>query len=218
MSSEFFLLDRRAEGASTPCSPGGHTRARRLGPGVPSLHARRALQGTARPTERGPQQVHRTSPAFRLGALPPGSPDFLTAHREAHRPPRALPLRSTERAASGAMDSRDGIQKLLVAEQEAQAIVTAARQGTRATLGPPVVVLRPRPSREAKKHTTHTPRPPLPITERRENGEDETGEGGGRRGDRGVPRPARGHLPEDARGGARPNPPSLSASQIRRVP
>ena len=143
---------------------------------------------------------------------PTGSPDFLTAHREAHRPPSALPLRSTKRAASGAMDSRDGIQKLLVAEQEAQAIVTAARQGTRATLGPPVVVLRPRPSRDAKKHTTHTPRPPLPITERRENGEDETGEGGGRRGDRGVPRPARGHLPEDARGGARPNPPSLRPS------
>ena len=76
---------------------------------------------------------------------PTGSPDFLTAHREAHRPPSALPLRSTKRAASGAMDSRDGIQKLLAAEQEAQAIVTAARQGTRATLGPPVVVVRPRP-------------------------------------------------------------------------
>jgi hypothetical protein len=29
----------------------------------------------------------------------------------------------------GRMDSHDGIQKLLAAEQEAQAIVTAARQG-----------------------------------------------------------------------------------------
>ena len=31
----------------------------------------------------------------------------------------------------GGMDSHDGIQKLLAAEQEAQAIVTAARQGER---------------------------------------------------------------------------------------
>lgn len=86
---------------------------------------------------------------------PTGSPDFLTAHREAHRPPSALPLRSTKRAASGAMDSRDGIQKLLAAEQEAQAIVTAARQGTRATLGPPRRRRPPAPSRDTKLNTTH---------------------------------------------------------------
>ena len=100
MSSEFFLLDRRAEGASTPCSPGGHTRARRLGPGVPSLHARRALQGTARPTERGPQQVHRTSPAFRLGALPPGLP------RLPHRAPRGA---STAQSAPPPIDGTRGV-------------------------------------------------------------------------------------------------------------
>ena len=31
---------------------------------------------------------------------------------------------------TGAMESQDGIQRLLAAEQEAQAIVNAARQGT----------------------------------------------------------------------------------------
>jgi hypothetical protein len=68
------------------------------------------------------------------------------------------------------MDSRDGIQKLLVAEQEAQAIVTAARQGTRATLGPPVVVVRPRPSRDTKKNTTHTSRPSDHRAQRKRRG------------------------------------------------
>ena len=58
------------------------------------------------------------------------------------------------------MDSRDGIQKLLAAEQEAQAIVTAARQGTRATSVPPSSSSARALSRHQVEHHSHL-RPPF---------------------------------------------------------
>ena len=59
-------------------------------------------------------------PLLNVAAPSPRAPPTSSQRTAAARPPSALPLRSTKRAASGAMDSRDGIQKLLAAEQEAQ--------------------------------------------------------------------------------------------------
>jgi hypothetical protein len=97
---------------------------------------------------------------------PPRSPDFLTARPRAQQqvpatpPPPARLARSLRASLSGAMDSRDGIQKLLTAEQEAQAIVTAAREGARTAIAPgsPAPGEIPRASRSL--------RPPSPAPSR----------------------------------------------------
>lgn len=99
---------------------------------------------------------------------PPRSPDFLTARPRAQQqvpatpPPPARLARSLRASLSGAMDSRDGIQKLLTAEQEAQAIVTAAREGARTAIAPgsPAPGEIPRASRSLGRLSPPTPFPP----------------------------------------------------------
>lgn len=98
---------------------------------------------------------------------PPRSPDFLTARPRAQQqvpatpPPPARLARSLRASLSGAMDSRDGIQKLLTAEQEAQAIVTAAREGARTAIAPgsPAPGEIPRASRSLGRLSPPTPFP-----------------------------------------------------------
>ena len=62
------------------------------------------------------------------------SPDFLATAGAGHGQGAAacgsVPFKGNKKSLTeGGMDSHDGIQKLLAAEQEAQAIVAAARQG-----------------------------------------------------------------------------------------
>jgi V-type H+-transporting ATPase subunit G len=63
----------------------------------------------------------------RASRFPPGGLARRASPARSQRRARRSRGRRSSRAPVAAMDSRDGIQKLLAAEQEAQAIVTAAR-------------------------------------------------------------------------------------------
>lgn len=86
----------------------------------PTAFARRVAKGRAVRSRFPPGRLARrvSLPAASRVALPPPDPSGGLVARAVGGAPRA-PV--------AAMDSRDGIQKLLAAEQEAQAIVTAAR-------------------------------------------------------------------------------------------
>lgn len=107
---------------------------------------------------------------------------------------------------TGAMESQDGIQRLLAAEQEAQAIVNAARQGTTFVFS----LTRPPHRRPvAPKRRADSSNRPNRRNHDREDGEAEAGQGGGGRGGRGLQSTEGGGVPGKTLAGARADPTEL---------
>ena len=107
---------------------------------------------------------------------------------------------------TGAMESQDGIQRLLAAEQEAQAIVNAARQGTTFVFPSPV---HPTVAPSHSNEELTRPTAPTDANNDREDGEAEAGQGGGGRGGRGLQSTEGGGVPGKTLAGARADPTEL---------